>query len=72
MDLNVRDLIRIDETDENQDGYPVVSVKFLGVEVERAVAYMWGSDKQYQVTDEYVENAERVIKELWKQMGENV
>jgi len=66
MKIDIRDVLSIEELEANEDGYPVVSVKLFGVEMERAVSHLWDSDKQYQVFEEYAEKAADVLKAMWK------
>lgn len=73
MDLKftVRDFLSFEETgEEDEYGFSVVSVKFLGVEVERSVLMRWGTDIWDQDVDDLEEKAARTVQAMWESANE--
>lgn len=72
--FDLDDFLTFEETGEEAEDWdesdgPVIAVKFLGVEVERAVMPQWGWEKSYIDTDKYRSKAEKLIKRLWVMEG---
>lgn len=70
-ELELEDFLTFEDTGEVQgdnwgESWPVVSVKFLGVEMERVAMPQWGWEKSYIDKDPYTEKASRVLKKLWE------
>lgn len=69
--FKLRDFLSFEETGEDDDcGFPVISVKFLGVEVERSVLTRWGTDIWDQDVEDVEEKAADVIRALWQSANE--
>jgi hypothetical protein len=69
--IDVEDLITFHQTGE-WDGdhfgsvaHPVISVHFLGVEVERAPFPHWGTEDQHIDTQKYLDHADAMVRKLW-------
>jgi hypothetical protein len=67
VSFTFRDFLSFDETgEEDEYGFSVISVKFLGVEVERSVLTRWGTDIFDQDIDDIEEKVSRMLKLMWE------